>query len=621
MNKLYQLLFILLLLVPGALSSFAQGNIITRTVLLPDLAPFYHGVASGDPLADRVIIWTRLTPDVDTLPYDVNWEVATDVEMNNVVQSGIFTTDASRDFTVKLDVTDLQDNTWYYYRFEYDGSHSLTGRTRTAPAGSIDAARFAIVSCSDYAEGYFHAYHKITERNDIDAVIHLGDYIYENGSAGDVGWPHDPPNRTVALSDYRQRYSQYRLDNDLRCVHQMYPFIHVWDDHEIANNAWIGGAEAHDTNNDGLWEVRKRMAVQAFFEWVPIRMPDPVDTFRIYRKIEWGNLLDLMMIDSRLIGRDLQDENAATDTSRYMLGRQQLNWLSQELKNSTTTWRLIGQQVLMAPIDASFLQSVVDPFLADTWDGYKAERERIYDTILNYGIDNVVVLTGDIHTAWANNLESDDGDSVAVEFIVSSVTKQNAAVLNQLAGLGTGLVQSLNPHIKYLDLASHGYYVLDVNQNRTQADFVIVDDVKDSTKFETETIGGSWMVNTGLSTLVEATTASERTSSPPHVPASNCGLLATTINEDQADPEAAVIGTYPNPFWESFVVKTYLFDAAEVSINIFDSQGRLVQQQLPTLLNSGLHYLPIDGSALPQGVYLVHVNIGSKRYIKRSVKI
>lgn len=599
----------------------AQNNIVTRTVLQPDLAPFYHGVASGDPLTDRVIIWTRYTPDVDTLPYEIDWEVASDVNMTNVVQSGTFTTDASMDFTVKVDVTGLQANTWYYYRFEYNGSYSLTGRTRTAPSGPVDSVRFAVVSCSDYAEGYFHAYHKLVERNDIDAVIHLGDYIYENGATGDIGWPHDPPNRTVELSDYRQRYSQYRLDNDLRCVHQMYPFINVWDDHEIANNAWLGGAEAHDTNTDGPYEVRKRMAVKAFFEWIPIRMPSPTDTFRIYRKIEWGNLIDLVMIDSRIIGRDLQDENAAGDTSRYMLGRKQLNWLSQELKNSTAQWKLIGQQVLMAPIDASFLQSVVDPFLADTWDGYKAERNRIYDTILNYNIDNVVVLTGDIHTAWANELWTDGGDSVAVEFVVSSVTKQNAAVLNQLEGLGVGLIQNLNPHIKHLDLSSHGYYILDVNQNRTQADFYVIDDIKDSTKFENESIGGSWLVNDGISALTEATGISSRSATAPFIPQSNCGVEFTGLNEDQPDPLAAVIGTYPNPFWEDFVVKTYLFEDADVSIDIFDSQGKLMKQLNPGPMGIGLHYIHVTGTDLPQGVYLIHVNIGEKRFIKRSVKI
>lgn len=617
-NYLYPLLTWLFVAQVFVLS--AQQNIITRTVLDPDMAPFYHGVASGDPLADRVIIWTRLTPDVDTLPYDVDWEVATDMDMTNVVQSGTYTTDASKDFTVKIDVSGLQQNSWYYYRFENDGSYSLTGRTRTAPSGLADSARFAIVSCSDYSEGYFHAYHKITERNDIDAVIHLGDYIYEGGSAGDIGWPHDPPKRISALSDYRQRYSQYRLDNDLRCLHQMYPFINVWDDHEIANNTWTGGSDSHDPNNDGLWEVRKRMAVQAFFEWTPIRMPEPTDTFRIYRKIEWGGLVDLLMIDSRLIGRDLQDENATTDTSRYMLGRKQLAWLADELKNSTTQWRLIGQQVLMAPLNASFLQSVVDPFLADTWDGYKAERQRLYDTILDYNVDNVVVLTGDIHTAWANNLVDDGGDNVAVEFVVSSVTKQNAGAIGQLGALGSGLVQSFNDHIEFVDFVSHGYYILDVNNSRTQADFYFVDDIKDSTKSEDETLAASWMVNDGSATLSSASGAATR-DFIPEVPASNCGTILVGINEDVPDPDATVIGTYPNPFWDDFVVKTYLFKTADVSIMIFDQQGKLVKQVEGGELGSGLHYIPVDGNDLPNGMYLINVQVDDQRFVKRTVKI
>lgn len=618
MRLLSTLFFCLAML--GSTVAFAQGNIITRTVLEADLAPFYHGVASGDPLTDRVIIWTRLTPDNDTLPYDVDWEVATETAFTNVVSSGTFTTDLSRDFTVKVDAAGLQPNTWYYYRFKYDTTYSVIGRTRTAPSGPTDQARFAIVSCSDYAEGYFHAYHKIAERNDIDAVIHLGDYIYENGATGDIGWPHDPPKRISALSDYRQRYSQYRLDNDLRCLHQMYPFIHVWDDHEIANNAWSHGSQdSHDSITDGPWELRKRMAVQAYFEWVPIRMPDPTDTFRIYRKLQWGDLIDLVMIDSRLIGRDAQDENATNDTSRYMLGRKQLDWFANELKNSTSKWRLVGQQVLMAPINASFLQSTVDPFLADTWDGYKAERNRIYDTILNYNIDNVVVLTGDIHTAWANNLISTGGDDVAVEFIVSSVTKQNAQQLAQLAGIGVSLIKSFNPHIKFLDLDNHGYYVLDVNQTRTQADFYFIGDIKDSTKWNDETYEESWKVNDGTATLSSAPSASNDNTPNPDA---FCGKITvqTGVNDMQS-PSATVIGTYPNPFWDDFVIKTYLFEPAEVSIQILDIQGRLIQELTPGPLTTGLHYLPVEGAKLPRGTYLVKIQIGDKHFLKRVVRV
>lgn len=618
MKTLHTTVIVTAMLFAG-LGLFAQSpaDIITRTQLLPELAPFYHGVASGDPLTDRVIIWTRLTPDNDTLSYDVNWEIATDPEMTNVVNSGVFTTDADRDFTVKVDATGLQPNNWYYYRFEYDGDYSLVGRTRTAPSGPVDSVRFAVVSCADYSEGYFHAYHQISERNDIDAIIHLGDYIYENGAAGDIGWPHDPPDRISELSDYRQRYSQYRLDNDLRCLHQMYPFINVWDDHEIANNTWMHGSNAHDPANDGPFEIRKRNAVKAFFEWIPIRMPDPSDTFRIYREIQWGDLADLIMIDSRLIGRDTQSVSGAADSSRYMLGKMQLDWLGGELRASTAQWKLIGNQVLMAPVNASFLQSVVDPFLADTWYGYQAERERVFDSILDNNVTDVVVLTGDIHTAWANNLENNNGDNVAVEFVCSSITKQNADLLNQLGNtLGVPAVKGFNPHVKYLDLTSHGYYTLDINHSRAQADFYIVGDIKDSTKYNVQSVGASWYVNDSSRTLAEANNVAERTSAMPDA---YCGSYATGVKEEL--PEATVIGAYPNPFWEDFVLKTYLFKPKTVSVKVFDMEGRMVQEIPATPMGTGLHYIKVDADKLPKGIYIVHVLADDQLFIKKVNKI
>ena len=215
----------------------AQSNIFSRTNIDPNLAPFYHGVASGDPLSDRVIIWTRYTPDATGDPVTINWEMATDTGFINVVQNGNMTTQSERDWTVKVDVTGLAANMWYYYRFEYNGDRSLVGRTRTAPTGAVDSLRFAVASCSDYSEGYFHGYRDMSERNDIDAVLHLGDYIYEYsnepGQYGadkgrELGRISDPTHEIVTLSDYRRRYALYRSDEDLQLVHSKYPFICAW---------------------------------------------------------------------------------------------------------------------------------------------------------------------------------------------------------------------------------------------------------------------------------------------------------------------------------------------------------------------------------------------------------
>ena len=277
----------------------------------PSLFPFYHGVASGDPLQDRVIIWTRVTPNEDQ-DIPVTWRVAEDVNMQQVVKSGTFQTNSGRDYTVKVDVSGLNAGQTYYYQFEALGKLSQIGRTKTAPQLDPSQLRFAVVSCANYQEGYFNVYRKISQRNDLDAVIHLGDYIYEYEEGGygysdDVGRGHEPESELVSLDDYRVRHSYYKLDADLMDVHQQHPFICIWDDHEFANNAYKDGAENHQPNTEGDWEVRKGNAWKAYFEWMPIR-ENPVSPNRIYRKISYGNLLDLFMIDTRIEGREEQEE-------------------------------------------------------------------------------------------------------------------------------------------------------------------------------------------------------------------------------------------------------------------------------------------------------------------------
>ena len=242
-----------------------------------DLKPFYHGVASGDPLSDRVIIWTRVTPDTAT-HVEVNWTMATDTAFQNIVGEGQVTTSAENDFTVKVDVSGLSPATTYYYYFTALEGNSVIGRTRTTPTSDeVDHVRFAVVSCSNYQAGYFHAYRNIGNRRDLDAVIHLGDYIYEYGSGeGTYGFDsalnreNVPSTEIIELADYRTRYSLYRLDPDLRKAHQQHPFIAVWDDHETANDAYTDGAENHN-QGEGEWTDRKSAALKAYYEWMPVR--------------------------------------------------------------------------------------------------------------------------------------------------------------------------------------------------------------------------------------------------------------------------------------------------------------------------------------------------------------
>jgi alkaline phosphatase D len=321
---------------------------------------FNHGVASGDPLADRVMLWTRVTT-ARAESVDVSWSVALDPAITRLVARGSGQTSVRRDFTVKVDVSGLSPGTAYYYRFEAEGVRSMVGRTRTLPQAGVARLRLGVVSCSNYPFGYFNAYAALAARPDLNAIVHLGDYIYEyaNASFGDgstLGRVPAPNREIVALDDYRQRHAQYKADPDSQEIHRQHPFIVVWDDHELANNAWWGGAENHNPEKgEGDWYVRRNAAVQAFFEWMPIREDPQALSPRIYRTLRFGDLADLILLDTRLVGRDEQvgkDDVAALEApARSILGRAQEGWLAGELTESIragTRWQIFGQQVMFA---------------------------------------------------------------------------------------------------------------------------------------------------------------------------------------------------------------------------------------------------------------------------------
>lgn len=458
------------------------------------MRPFYHGVASGDPLSDRVIIWTRLTPDSSMgQAVDVQWQIATDTSFNQVVNFGSAKARPENDYTLKIDICGLQPNTWYYYNFMAYGRISITGRTKTAPTGNNDSARFAVVSCSSYENGFFNAYQAIADRNDIDALIHLGDYIYEydaGGYSANIGRTEEPTNEIISLADYRIRHSHYKLDDQLKRAHQVVPFITTWDDHESANNAWMNGAQNHSAG-EGPWAARKANSIRAYAEWMPLRYPDPSDTLKIYRKIEFGNLLDILVLDTRLIGRDEQNLGQTGSSNRSLLGSTQFKWLKDNLADSSSTWKLIAQQVMLAPLQV-FGISVNE----DQWDGYSYERGQLTDYVVNNNIENVVVVTGDIHTAWANDIPgpgynpSTGANSRMVEFVTTSITSPGFPF-----SVGVGLIQALNTHIKFTNLTEHGYMVLSVSKNRTQADYYFMSTI--SSPSFTENRAASWFTRLG----------------------------------------------------------------------------------------------------------------------------
>jgi alkaline phosphatase D len=596
MKSIYLSLFVFI-----SLSAVAQEqqnpNHYSRSSLEPALAPFYHGVASGDPISDAVIIWTRITLN-ETDPVSVNWRMATDTLFTNLVANGTANTDSSVDWTIKVDVTGLNSDSWYYYDFEYNGMHSLIGRTRTAPTGGVDHLRFGVVSCQSYENGYYHAYRDMVNRNDMDCILHLGDYIYEYETgglgAGIQDRIEDPITEIIELSDYRTRYSHYKLDPDLRDAHQQYPFICVWDDHETANNSYSDGAENHTEGAEGLWVDRKANGIRANAEWLPVRLPDPNNIARRYRDFAFGDLAELNMLDTRLEAREEQGSGNANE--RSMMGYQQRHWLYDNLTNSNAKWKLLGQQVMMAPLTVFGI-----PVNNDQWDGYPAERDSLYNVITSNSINNMVVLTGDIHTSWANDLPGDNyvgstgAGSVGVEYVVTSISTQSSPF-----PIPGGIIGAVNPHIKYADLSQKGYLVLDLTNDAAQSDWYYVSDISQTTF--TSAWGTGWLTNDGENHLTQASAEAEAGIYPPLAPLFN---PSSNVGINQLVNEPVIVSAYPNPFVEKFVVQFNLFEKGNVQMRLTDISGKIVLLEDFGQMRNGLHYLEVNvPNALASGLYI-----------------
>lgn len=536
---------------------------------------FTHGVASGDPLADRVILWTRVLPVSQGEEIKVNWQIATDEAMTQIVNQGEAIAKAANDHTVKVDADQLTPNTRYYYQFEAQGVKSRVGKTKTLPIGAVSQVKMAVFSCANYPAGYFHAYADAARRNDIDVAIHLGDYIYEYGRttevtleggqieqkpayasahASELGREVEPPSEITQITDYRRRYAQYRSDQDLQELHANLPMIAVWDDHEFCNDAYKSGAENHQAD-EGDWEARKLAAMTAYHEWLPTRNSVIND---IVRRFDFGDLISLHMLDTRVIGRDeqLNYANYITATGfnglkffgdlmsrdRQLLGLKQQNWLAVQLQESKATWQILGQQILMgkmwipAPIllnfnnpntgvdavtyltlkakqqqapdslsaeEKSILAQPSIPYNLDAWDGYAAARDNLY-SLAKANDKNLVVLAGDTHNAWANNLVDNKGDAVGVEFATSSVSspgfeeylsdippEQFAAALPTLVQGGT---------LKYTNTSERGYMVVTVTPEACQSEWVFVSDILKPTY--SAYVGKTLSVKTGRHAII-----------------------------------------------------------------------------------------------------------------------
>lgn len=497
--------------------------------------PFLHGIASGDPRQDSVVIWSRLTLS-PLLEADVTWEVATKRDFKKIIATGMIKALAKNDYTLKVVVSGLKAGKTYFYRFNYQDKKTDIGRTRTLPKKKCDSLGIALVSCSNYAFGYFNAYDAIAKDESIDLVLHTGDYIYEYGQEGwgketaqVLNRQHLPANEIISLSDYRIRHAQYKTDAGSKAMHAAHPFVCCWDDHESANNPWVGGAQNHDPKTEGDWVVRRQAATQAYYEWMPIRDPEQGQSaLEFWRTYRFGNLASLITLESRHTARGLQvdykdylgklktkeDRDAFMkdvigDPSRKMLSDKMLDLVSTSLKASKAEaqpWRIIGNAIPMARMLAP---NIVDygidpakqkgfgtkdhvpylamvgklnlPFYSDTWDGYPVARQDFYARCQAQGAQDLIVLTGDSHSFWGNELSDDHGKPMGVELGTAGVTSPGDFVesgwdLKTAEELDRVFEKALD-EVVYTDNLHQGYVRLLLTPTKARADFMAVDTV------------------------------------------------------------------------------------------------------------------------------------------------
>ncbi|MEU4272492.1 alkaline phosphatase D family protein [Streptomyces sp. NPDC026092] len=474
---------------------------------------FQHGVASGDPLPDGVLLWTRVTPTPDATPgsgkgpaVTVRWEVSEDRAFTRTAAQGAATASAASDHTVKVDVRGLRPETPYWFRFSAGDTVSPIGRTKTTPTAdaTTPGVRFGVVSCSNWEAGHFSAYRHLAARTDLDAILHLGDYIYEYASGAYPTAPytvrqHEPKHEIVSLADYRLRHATYKTDADLQDLHATHPMVAIWDDHEVANDTWSGGAENHTPGTEGDWAARVAAAKQAYFEWMPVRASTEGT---VYRRLRFGKLADLHLLDLRSFRSQQSSvgKGEVDDPERTITGRAQLDWLKSGLAGSDATWKLVGTSVMISPVAFGALPAHLLAPLAellglpkeglavnvDQWDGYTDDRKELLAHLTQRSIRNTVFLTGDIHMAWANDVPVKAAtyplsQSAATEFVVTSVTSDTVADLlhvppGTVSLVASGAIKAANRHVKWVDMDHHGYGVLDVTTERTQMDYYTVSD-------------------------------------------------------------------------------------------------------------------------------------------------
>ncbi len=524
----------------GGLAAGSAMLFFPQVASASSTGPFRHGVASGDPDATSVVLWTRVTTSGDVT---LVVEVAEDLGFTRLVGRGELVTGPDRDHTAKWLATGLQPGRTFYYRFRMDSDISPTGRARTLPTGSLDRLGIALASCSNYAFGYFNAYEAIAHDPAVDFVLHTGDYLYEYGqdSWGDdiartMGRRHDPAHEIVSLSDYRRRHAQYKTDAGAQAMHAAHTFMACWDDHESTNNPWTGGAQNHQPDREGDWEARRAASIQAYFEWMPVREPEWLNQpgrtrMQFWRSYSFGDLATLTTLETRHTARAEQVDylplapfiDDAAHIARFrreVLGAEGRRMISEECEADLAQalsasvaggqpWRLVGNAIPIArtdvpdlvalgvlpdpfAADAPFTGNALDnarllaakgraglPFYPDTWDGYPWARERLYDLSRNAGAGDLIFLTGDSHSFWANSLKDAAGRPAGLELGTAGITSPGDFVES---GFGHDLSRALDqafidhvPEVVWTDNMHQGYVRIELQRDEAEATFIAVD--------------------------------------------------------------------------------------------------------------------------------------------------
>ena len=627
----------------------AQWTDLPPNIFADTLAyPFYYGVASGDPLSDKVILWTKVeVEDNQTEPVEVTWQIANDEDMSDIVNSGAFTTDASRDWTVKVDADSLEPHTTYYYQFQdADGNASQIGRTKTAPSIEEDACdgenaaeslKFAFSSCSSVYSGYFNAYKRIAERTDLDAVIHLGDYVYDYPDQDElVRIPEPYPIDPRLLPEWRQTHRYYLLDTDLRAMRQMHPMIVIWDNHDI------------DTDTPEEFNG----AVQAFYEYLPIRQAQETPD-KIYRHLQYGNLVDIFMVDAEQYqGDDIisidtiyemnSDVIDTIITNESILGTEQYNWLIDKLENSTAKWRIFGNQKLFglwsikdAPIDLPIGNGeVIDP---GSWDGYQKERENLLTYLQENELDNNIFLSGDVHFFLAMDVpihpldslqyngETGEG-SIGVEMMGGSITRGNFDEAGYPIGLADGLVNlsfTLNPHHRYAELVEHGYGLLEINIDSMIGQTWY--SRKDSIVME-ETLGFEGIVRSGCNrwdTGVGLVCAINDTINimPCDTMSNDTMVIDTTgVGWEVLNNQVQISEVYPNPTRDNINLNIAVLEEEDIVLEIIEASTGKLLKTYNQKLQLGDNPISLQLDFLNSGLYLLNIKGDSFYAVRKFVK-